>query len=241
MESSKNVEKKSQNNKRWIRYLIFIIVLLPIILRALYELVLIGLASGPDLFKYNEDYPEFFSIAVYSLLGIQGKRYDEIEVLEKDSKGRTLFAFVSNDSPVNDYETGFYSIIICQKTDSKYAYYYSDYNFITAPTSEDISEAEILELKARNDWEKELDESKMTKVKIEELELSDDRKKTDIFKNLVDFENERVYDIISLGKDQNNRWLYYAIVQDRKDYEYKRSYMLILNKDFRTKTAIYNR
>ena len=42
---------------------------------------------------------------------------------------------------------------------------YSDYNFITAPTSEDISEEEILELKARNDWEKELDESKMTKLK----------------------------------------------------------------------------
>lgn len=187
-----------------------------------------------DSYKYYEDYPEFFSIAIYTLLGVTGGDGDEIEILEKDTKGRTLFSFSTIDNPTNSDKSGLYSIMICQKTDSKYAYYYPDYNFITAPTREDISEEEILELKARNDWEKELDESKIIKVKIvrkREKENSRDSRKFEIFKNKVNFDNEEI-NMFSLGKDKNNRWLYYAIVQDREKHKYKRSYMLILNKDF---------
>ncbi len=83
------------------------------------------------------------------------------EVIETDKYGRRLFAFSTSDS------SGY---CILQKTDDSYAYYYDNISFQLRRESERISvlideyaPEDVEELKVKNDWDKELDESKMVK------------------------------------------------------------------------------
>jgi hypothetical protein len=182
---------------------------------------------------YYGKHPEYFSIAIYSLLGIDGNENDDIEILEQDTKGRVMFSFNSKVTSIDD-TTGVYSIMICQKTQGEYTYYYPDFNFIVAHNKEEITEDEIAALKNRNDWNKDIDESKMTKVKITWSKTKDNysgSKKTKIFKDQkkVDFANEYI-EFASLGTDKNKRWLYFVRILDNNN-SYKRSYVLILNND----------
>ena len=172
--------------------------------------------------------PSIFSIAIYSLLGVTGSEFDDIEILEKDSKGRVMFSFCAYGYSIENNDN-LYSIIICQKSDLKYTYYYPDCNYIVAPTKNEISEEEICELKEKNDWDKELNQSKMIKAKItrrKEMDNSASPEKRKIFNGDVNFDNEYIT-FISLGKDKDYRWLYYVTILDH-DYNYIRSYMLIL-------------
>jgi hypothetical protein len=82
--------------------------------------------------KYHGDYPELYSVAINSVLGTKGYTCDShgpfqahIKIVEKDSFGRTMFLYFENRriSP--------YSLIISQKNDGEYAYYYHDYNFVS--------------------------------------------------------------------------------------------------------------
>jgi len=195
-------------------------------------LLLLLLTGCRNTFRHYEKYSQYFSIAINSLLGVSGHETDEVKVLEQDAKGRTMFAFISRVYMIDD-KTGLYSIMICQKTDSVYAYYYPDYHFVVANTKEEISEDEITALKNRNDWNDDIDESKITKVRIvrsKQQNNSGGSRKEKIFKDIVDFDNE-ILIFGGLGTDKDNRWLYYVWVDD-KDHKYKRSYMLILNEDY---------
>jgi hypothetical protein len=125
------------------------------------------------------------------MLGVSGSEMDKIEVLEQDEKGRTMFAYISNGSYICG-KTGLYSVIICQKTDSEYSCFYPDYHFVVNDKKEEISEDEIAALKTRNDWNQDIDESKMTKVRIvrsRKQNNSGGSRKTKIFKDKVDFSN----------------------------------------------------
>lgn len=198
------------------------------------SLLLLSILTGcRDTHMHYGKYPEYFSIAIYSLLGIDGNEEDDIEILEQDTKGRTMFSFNSTVSSIDD-TTGVYSIMICQKTQAGYTYYYPDLNFIVAHRKEEITEDEIAALKNRNDWNKDMDESKMTKVRITWSKTKDNfanEKKTKIFKDekIVDFDNEHIV-FVGLGTDKNKRWLYFVWVLDN-NYKFKRSYVLILNSD----------
>jgi len=195
-------------------------------------LIMLLITGCRDTHRHYGKYPQYFSVAVYSLLGISGNEDDDIEILEQDSKGRIMFAFTSKWANI-DEKIGLYSVMICQKTDSKYSYFYPDYHFVTAHTKEEISEDEITALKNRNDWNKDIDESKMTKVRIsrrKKLNSVAGSREKKVLENVVDFDNETVV-FGGLGTDKDNRWLYYVWVDD-KDHKYKRSYMLILNEDY---------
>jgi hypothetical protein len=143
-----------------------------------------------------------------------------------------MFAFISPGSNIDD-KTGLYSMVICQKTDSKYAYFYPDYHFIVANKKEDISDEEIAELKRINDWGQNIDETKMTKVKIQRKKNQGNYGGTSnskIFRDEVDFENETL-SFYTLGVDVDNRCLYYVRVFDNS-HNYKRSYIILLNDDY---------
>jgi len=207
-------------------------------------LFLTGCTFGRDTRRHYGKYPEYFSIPINSMLGITGSEMDDIEILEKDSKGRVMFAFISWGSNIDTKADGIidnpelYSIIICQKTDSEYSYYYPDYHFVAAHTKKEITKDQIAALKIRNDWEKDINESKMTKVGIvrnKKQNNSGGSRKEKIFKGKVDFENETL-SFIGFGKDKDNRWLYFVRVLDNVS-NYKRSYMLILNKDYSYKDS----
>lgn len=186
-----------------------------------------------DTFRHYGEYPEYFSIGINTMLGITGSENDEIEILEQDAMGRTMFAYISHDKI--DDTSGVYSIMVCQKTDSKYAYFYPDYHFVVAHTKEDITDKQIETLIETNDWNKALDETKMMKVKIvrrREQKNGRGSREEKIFKetNTVDFNNEKII-MSGLGKDKDNRWLFFVRITDM-EYQYLRSYMLILNEDY---------
>ena len=119
--------------------------------------------------KYIGDYPELESIAVNSLLDGRGNDGygDKIIVIEVDDQGRTLFSY-ENHGTSYLYEN-FYSLIICQKSDDKYAYYYPDYNFIITETKSEMTDEKIEEIKEKNDWNKEINDEKMIKTKVKRI------------------------------------------------------------------------
>ena len=61
---------------------------------------------------------------------------------------------------LSDYSDDFvYAMVICQKSDENFAYYYDDFNFILSEDGE-FGEEEITKLKNWNDWSQNLDYSK---------------------------------------------------------------------------------
>lgn len=118
-----------------------------------------------DKDDYNGEYPELYSIAINSLLGAEGYHFGErkippnLKVIEEDEYGRKLYTY-------SEYNTvSAYSLIISQKSDDDYAYFYPDYNFISKSKG-DFSGVEIEDLKKKNDWDKGIDVEKCIRVKI---------------------------------------------------------------------------
>jgi hypothetical protein len=115
--------------------------------------------------KYTGEHPELFSVAVNSLLGTKGYAQSErpfqpeLVLQEEDNYGRKLFFY-------NELEgISAYSLVISQKSDSEYVYFYPDYNFISSE-DEVFSDEETEVLKRKNDWGKEINEDKCTKTNI---------------------------------------------------------------------------
>ena len=78
---------------------------------------------------------------------------------ERDSKGRLMFTLDTyNLATMQDEQY----MIICQKIDRDYVYYYEDCSYLT----HGFSDLDIETLKAINDWEKPLDDAKMSRRKI---------------------------------------------------------------------------
>lgn len=164
--------------------------------------------------KYNGylgDYPELFSMAINNLIGAKGGISSEItfppvlEVIEEDFFGRKLFCYYESD------DTGV-CLLISQKAESGYVYFYPDCNFIAAPLVagnkvdlhgtdipstidnplNDFKMEEINKLKELNDWNKELREDKMAKAAIrtkkEDIDVNENFLR-EIYSNWVKDEN----------------------------------------------------
>jgi hypothetical protein len=141
-------------------------------LSVLLIVALLGCSSWVPL-RYRSNHPELFTEAIHSLLKIRGfHQYTDagIEIIEKDRYGRILFSY-SEDSQAR-------YLLIAQKADSTYVYYYPDFNFISIEYYRNtfFSEQDILKLKDRNDWNKPLDENKFIKQKIARIKASYDGK-----------------------------------------------------------------
>lgn len=111
--------------------------------------------------------PELYAVANYSVPFVTGNDgWDELKVLKKDSYGRTMFKYRSNSYAMHDYSGKYISaLVICQKYDKDYAYYYDNIDFVYLSDYADVPDADAEKLKELNDWEKPLDESNMLKVK----------------------------------------------------------------------------
>lgn len=123
------------------------------------------LLTSCESVEYKGEYPELYSVATNCLLGNVGcpsHGDSKIEILEKDSFDRVLFTYTE--------EKDTYSLLICQKYDYEYTYYYDDYSFINTiynSSGNSFSDIQILELKEKNDWNAEINETKLTKKRIE--------------------------------------------------------------------------
>ena len=128
-------------------------------------LILLGCFGSRNTDDYRGDYPELYSIAIHSLLGSTGygfseRKFDsEITIVEEDNSGRKMFLYFENTI------VSTYSIIISQKVDDNYSYFYPDYNFISAADN-DFSEEAIEGLKIKNDWDMPINTGKCVKVEI---------------------------------------------------------------------------
>ena len=217
-----------------LKLIIGIIITAVLFVVSLYLMFAFG---SPDKTRYYGDYPEHFSVAIYSLLGVTSEWGNRrVEILEEDSEERVMFAFSSSDFEGIDGRGEAYSVMITQKTGSRFAYFYPDYNFVARHSEAEITEADIEQLKRDNDWNEPLNEAKMIRVRTI-------RKKTGVVSgSYVDSavhraaESDPLTEGISmapLGRDMDGRWLYYVyvfkyngdILRDFRDF--LRAYMLI--------------
>ena len=77
-------------------------------------------------------------------------------ILEYDQQGRILFEYTTRNSITNKEET---SLVICQAIDDEHVYFYEDLCYLFG----EFQESDISQLKANNDWDQPLDESKMSR------------------------------------------------------------------------------
>ncbi len=194
--------------------------------------------------EYTGEHPEIFSIAVYSILGDNawGSKVS-VEILEEDAYGRTLASYETLLDEEPDIKCR--TLIICQKTEDSYAYFYPDFNFIIKPEGEEFSEEEIGNLKEGNDWGKPLNDEKMSRVKIirdKDVDSSKGGWRGLLFEEDGVFygtlQEDEYYTLNSLGRDKDGRTLFAFEVSSAKRnnrgievYKYERRYALILNPD----------
>ena len=124
------------------------------------------------VYRYKGEYPELCSVAWANIPTARGYismgeivHDANLQVLQRDEKGRTLFAYSEENMGVSSH------LLIMQKSDGENAYYYPEdcYIFITHESglsNIDLESEEILALKAQNDWDLPINESKCESTKI---------------------------------------------------------------------------
>ena len=97
-------------------------------------------------------------------------REERIKSIEEDSYGRVLVAKEINPSISPFYSKDTVVVSVLQKYDKNNVYYYDDLFYVflknTSIAQIDLSAQEILNLKKSNDWDKALDDRKMSSRKI---------------------------------------------------------------------------
>lgn len=80
----------------------------------------------------------------------------QVAVLEKDDYGRILFSYSAPNVTTQEAET---VLVICQKIDDEYVYFYEDICYTHQYDNQDA----IKIIKEQNDWNQPLDHSKMSR------------------------------------------------------------------------------
>ena len=194
-----------------------------------------GCAFRP--YEYRGEYPDLYSVGINSVLGSQGYRASEgnfppdIYLLEEDGHGRKLFRY----SERNLVSTQ--NLIISQKSDDGYVYFYPDYNLIAAPEN-NFTEKEIEALKKENDWGKEIDLSKCIRTEIVHLKAIGpiaDRRLTEVYTQIYgeNAENHPLAYISFFASDAQGRALYvFEKHRGRDDGGYDiQCFVVMFNKD----------
>lgn len=209
------------------------------------SIIIISLSGCDDHLKYKGNNPELQVVATNSLLGISGHETNQIIIFEKDEFGRVMFSFFNG---ANSGDEDVLAILIAQKTTNQDAYYYDNKNFILCgvKTNQTVDKDFVLQhfsnqqletLKKENDWNKEINEQKLFKVKIT-------RKKSD---NISTQRQRKVFESVSpdfhsgysitLTTDKNGNTIYYmrGMHYDEKtgDYIPKKSYLIMFDADKR--------
>ncbi len=139
-----------------------------------------------DDYKYAGEYPDLYSIALDSIPDARGfipgeKPFQPLVMLiEEDEYGRKMFCYLELGGPNAEIY-----LLIGQKSDGDYAYYYPHVDYAVAHVSEydsrlhlygdnpyaddpllDFSDEQIDELKQANDWGQEINMEKCKEIKI---------------------------------------------------------------------------
>ncbi|MDE6442423.1 MAG: hypothetical protein K2L12_06730 [Clostridia bacterium] len=139
--------------------------------------LIIMLFSGCGYKGYSGKDADLFTEAVNSVLwnvghssGADWFKDSEIEVIEKDGYGRTLYTYY--ERYYVGTELSFTALLIAQHSSDGFVYYYEDCNFIIKEQerypleSVKFTQDEIIKLKAENDWGSEINLEKCIKQEI---------------------------------------------------------------------------
>jgi hypothetical protein len=235
------------------------------VLLALALVTLAGCFGDPPSYRYKGDYPDLNSEATNSLLGVYGMDYNTIAVVDEDSYGRRLYVYCGRSAAANDQiarESPFlYGILVSQKSDDEYVYYYPDDNFILfkgkyepLPTVEDLVQystdpavaADAEQLKLLNDWGQPINDQKCAKAKISIDGLDNEaeqKRKAFVSEETRDAlvahmnvpEGYSVSPFYYLTSDADNRHIYFFRIikkaEQSEDSEYQESYVVLFNED----------
>lgn len=111
---------------------------------------------------YNGDNPELYTAAIRNVTGY-ATMGAATNVIETDEYGRVLFEY---SMPTGFYHDGedrkIHAYVISQKADSENVYYYDGICFETVKKRSDFDDKMEAALKERNDWNKPINEDKLT-------------------------------------------------------------------------------
>ncbi len=226
------------------------------ILLSAYLLLCSMLLCGCSFYKeYEGEYSDLYTEACCSLVFSNGFLRSEsvhqsaIDLIEEDDYGRKLFSYYEKQLYHFEGQKYILSLLVCQKSDYEYVYYYPDYNFYSIDTQKKVdiydshkptsvpdplsefTEDEINALKEKNDWNKELQIDKCVKQKIfvekEKCEI-DKSVLNGICNDIVDMDEYSLYKHSFLCSDEYGRKIYCLEFSNR---ELNRYYIILLNPD----------
>ena len=122
------------------------------------------LVSCRDTDIYNGKDPELHSVALESIVGSRSDRMNEVFRIEEDSYGRVLFAFFGTNLywTFNGRED-ILAIVIAQKTDGDFVYYYDSVN-VMAVSVDQLNERLTLNLLVSYFDEEDIEELKVKMI-----------------------------------------------------------------------------
>ncbi len=203
--------------------------------------------SDPPHYEYPGEYPDLYTVATNSILGIEGEFSSRVEVVEEDFYGRKLFIYwgISDLASKRFDDPGrMPSILIAQKTEGDYVYFYPDCNFLLyesldVTTSQNIASTEEVEnLKQQNDWGRPIDESECVRAEVARR----DRDYQENHNLVSEAAQEEVSN--SIASNRTSRWsMFYYLTSDNYDRhiyvfrglnqnnEYTKTYVVMFNGD----------
>lgn len=187
--------------------------------------------------RYEIESPELYTVAVNSLLWNLGCSFGadfptapEITVVETDEYGRILFQYTEKYFST---EVAFSSLLVLQKEENGFVYYYEDQNFICQEkTSYNVAvvfeETLVENLKKQNDWNTPLNLEKcITKAIVDEkpaITVSDDVL-DEIFSSYNGYYNNKPF---VLTDDGFGKTLLYAQVILKSEDVWQAKYVVVM-------------
>jgi hypothetical protein len=184
---------------------------------------------------------DLFAVACYSVPFLHSSwDFDRVEVIDKDKYGRVLYKYTSNSDALFEYNGNHIcALLVCQKSDEKYAYYYENYSFIISTGDETFSESDTQRLKELNDWGTELVSVKLSKVlnsfgPYGKQSFFEPEKAEDAVKSYLDLQTSPLFftDLIAIDADKR---IFYALreyYKSAKGYVFGKTYFVISDKAF---------
>ncbi len=121
---------------------------------------------------YNGDNMDLYTVAAFSILGADSPS-TKIRIIEKDQYNRVLFEVRFWEEGIHSFyfqkpleHAQLYAYAVSQKSDVDHVYYYEDECWTVFEKAEDFTEAEVIALKERNDWDKPIEESRLSSRSI---------------------------------------------------------------------------
>ena len=217
--------------KKIIRYFI-VMTLIPMII------------SCHDFNVYYDNESELHSVALESIIGSRSYNMNQVLRIEEDSYGRVLFAFYGANLYWTNDQARLLAIVVAQRVDSDYAYYYDSINAIAIyvdQLNEKLTESlresyfdeeDIEELKVKNDWNKPMNNKLLFRTEVTRKKTCEiDRRELRPYEDLLEG-NMSSGSVQCYGEDRNGYTL--VSVKTLLTETYGGSfaiYLLIVNQD----------